>query len=118
MYSIGFLVNVTFFLPFIISQVAQKYKKSSKFSIVEVAHMELSEPSIATAFDQCIEKGANRIICHPFFLSPGRHVTEDIPRLMSEAAERHPGATYDITDPLGMQEEILSLIDVAIKKTL
>ena len=40
------------------------------------------QPIILTRFFQ-IEK--DEIICHPYFLSPGRHVREDIPRIVNEA---------------------------------
>jgi hypothetical protein len=62
--------------------LAQKYKALYNIEIVEAAHMELSEPSIATAFRRCVDQGANKIICHPFFLSRGRHVQQDIPGLL------------------------------------
>ena len=34
---------------------------------------EISEPSIATAFARCVDRGARTIIISPYFLSPGRH---------------------------------------------
>ena len=78
--------------------------------------MELAEPSIKTAFSRCVEQGATRIICHPYFLSRGRHVKEDIPELVAAAASENPSITYSIAEPLGVQEGILSLIDQSIKK--
>lgn len=83
-------------------------------NIVEPAHMELSEPSILTAYKNCVAQGAVEIICHPYFLSKGRHVQEDIPTLLSEAARLHPGTKYTITDPLGMQDGIIDLISASI----
>ena len=50
-------------------------------SIVEPAHMELAEPSIRVAFGRCVAKGAARVVVMPYFLLPGRHWNEDIPRL-------------------------------------
>ena len=95
--------------------VVRSYKEYSALSIVEAAHMELAEPSISEAFRRCVEQGARHIICHPYFLSPGRHVQEDIPALMKEAASLFPGVTYTITSPLGSQDGILGLIDAAVK---
>lgn len=97
--------------------VAEKYKKQYNVNIVEAAHMELSEPSISTAFRNCIDQGANKIICHPFFLSRGRHVQEDIPEMMRAAAAEHPDIQqleYSITEPLGLNEKILELIHKSI----
>ena len=99
-------------------QLADRYRLYSGASIVEAAHMELAEPSISAAFSKCVEQGATRIICHPYFLSRGRHVNEDIPELVTKAAQENPSVTYVITDPLGVEDGILDLIDQSVKKTL
>ena len=80
--------------------------------------MELAEPSIATAFDKCVKMGATKIICHPYFLSRGRHVQEDIPALLLAASSNHENIEYVITEPLGMQDELTNAIDLCIKKAL
>ena len=98
-------------------EVASKYKALYNIEIVEAAHMELAEPSISTAFKKCVDQGAKRIICHPFFLSRGRHVQEDIPEMMRMAAAEHSGVhelEYSITEPLGVQDQILELIHLSI----
>lgn len=101
--------------------LASKYKQLYNIEIVEAAHMELSEPSISTAFRKCVDQGATNIICHPFFLSKGRHVQEDIPDMMKAAAAEHgdiPHLEYSITEPLGVQEKILELIHESITNTV
>lgn len=82
----------------------------ARFSIVEPAHMELSEPSIASAYARCVERGAGEIIVCPFFLGPGKHWTGDIPRLAAEAAAAHPGTRYHVAMPLGIDDLMLELI--------
>ena len=96
-------------------QLTSRYRDFSGASIVEAAHMELAEPSIKTAFAKCVEQGATKIICHPYFRSRGRHVKKDIPELVAEAAKENPFVTYTITDPLGAQQGVLNLIDLSIK---
>jgi hypothetical protein len=54
----------------------------------------LSMCRVLPAFGRCVEQGATFIICHPFFLSRGRHVVDDIPTLMEEAASIFPGEHY------------------------
>ncbi len=73
---------------------------------VEVAHMELAEPTIAQAFASCVAAGAERVVVFPYFLAPGRHWSEDIPRLAAEAAKNHPGVDYLVTAPLGLHRLI------------
>jgi len=45
-------------------------------------------------------------------------VTEDIPRLMEEAALQHPNVEYFITRPLGINDQIVNLIEDTIAQTL
>src|SRR5687767_7474499 len=80
------------------------------YEIVEPAHMELAEPSIATAYRKCVSRGAARVIVCPFFLGPGKHWTGDIPRLASDAPKLHPGTQYHVTMPLGIDDLILELL--------
>jgi sirohydrochlorin ferrochelatase len=84
---------------------------AQRYEIVEPAHMELCEPSIATAFTRCVERGAKRVVVCPFFLGPGKHWTGDIPRLAAEAAAQHPGTSYHVTMPLGIDDLMLQLLD-------
>lgn len=96
-------------------EIVSKYESKSNIGIVEPAHMELAEPSIEMAFDRCVERGAERIICHPFFLSKGRHVQDDIPALVAAAAAKYEGrVSYIITAPLGVQDAITDLIDASV----
>jgi sirohydrochlorin ferrochelatase len=85
------------------------------YDIVEPAHMELAEPSIGTAYDSCVARGADRVIVCPFFLGPGKHWTGDIPKLTAEAAARHPGTRYHVTMPLGIDELILELLNKRVR---
>ena len=87
---------------------AQRF--AEMYEIVEPAHMELAEPSIATAYARCVKRGASRVIVVPFFLGPGKHWTGDIPRLASEAAKEFPGTEYHVTMPLGIDDLILELL--------
>lgn len=83
-------------------EVVRDFQHSSGFAVVEPAHMELAEPSIDTAFLRCVERGATTIVVFPYFLSPGRHWNEDIPKLAAAAASRHPHIRYVVTAPFGL----------------
>lgn len=84
---------------------------TEKYSIVEPAHMELAEPSIATAYAKCVARGAVRVVVCPFFLGPGKHWSQDIPQLTADAAALHPGTTYHVAPTLGIDDLILDLLD-------
>jgi sirohydrochlorin ferrochelatase len=64
--------------------------------------MELAEPSIATAFTRCVDRGATTVVVFPYFLLPGRHWNDDIPRLAAQAAAKHPETRYLVTAPFAL----------------
>ncbi|HVT83165.1 MAG TPA: CbiX/SirB N-terminal domain-containing protein [Phycisphaerae bacterium] len=88
---------------------------AERYHIVEPAHMEISEPSIATAYAKCVSRGAVRVLVCPFFLGPGKHWTSDIPRLAAQAAGSFPGTRYHVTMPLGIDDLILNLLEKRVR---
>ncbi len=78
--------------------------------LVRHAHMELAEPSIAQGFAECVRAGAGDVFVFPYMLSPGKHTTRDIPRLVGEAARPFPGVTYQVTDAFGVNEKLAEVI--------
>ena len=88
---------------------------TDRYEIVEPAHMEISEPSIGTAYAKCVARGAVRMVVCPFFLGPGKHWTSDIPNLTAQASKNFPGTRYHVTMPLGIDDLILDLLDKRVR---
>ncbi|MEO7366702.1 MAG: CbiX/SirB N-terminal domain-containing protein [Gemmatimonadaceae bacterium] len=78
--------------------------------IVRLAHMELAEPSVEAGFKACVEAGGTEVIVFPYMLSPGRHSTSDIPRMVAEAAVSFPGVTFSVTPAFGVHEKLGEII--------
>lgn len=94
------------------------FADQSVWSIVEAAHMELAQPDIATAYSRCVDQGARRIVVFPYFLSPGRHWSQDIPRLVATAAEPFPGTEWLVTAPFGLHKDMPTIISDRIQQCL
>jgi len=88
------------------------------YPVVEPAHMELGEPSIATAFDDCVARGATTVAVAPWFLGPGNHWDRDIPARTAEAAARHPGIRWLVAAPLGPDPLLLDLVERRVARCL
>ncbi|KAL5723883.1 sirohydrochlorin ferrochelatase [Ranunculus cassubicifolius] len=101
-----------------LNEFVAMFRDKTSYPIVQLAHMELAEPSIRVAFNQCVEQGASRVIVSPFFLSPGRHWHQDIPSLTAEAAKEHPGVSYIVTAPLGLHELLVDVVNDRIEHCL
>jgi sirohydrochlorin ferrochelatase len=88
------------------------------YGIVEPAHMELAEPSIRTAFDRCVERGAKLVVASPYFLLPGRHWDQDIPALTAEAARAHPDVPFLVAAPLGLHPLMARVVESRVAHCL
>jgi sirohydrochlorin ferrochelatase len=78
--------------------------------VVRYAHMELCEPSIAAGVRHCVEAGATELIVFPYMLSPGKHSTGDIPRLVAEASAPFPDLAVRVTSAFGVHEKLGEII--------
>ena len=93
----------------LLEQVAEQVQRLTTDAVYP-AHMELAAPSIADAFDAAVAGGAEFIFVFPYFLTPGRHSREDIPRFAAAAAARHPAVRWHCAGPIGLDPMLAQLI--------
>lgn len=93
-----------------LDNMATRVRRLRPEAVVAAAHMEIAPPDLATAFTELVAKGATRIVILPYFLSDGRHLTQDIPHLAAAAAASHPGITYTIGTALGPHDALAALL--------
>ena len=98
--------------------VAREFQAATGVAIVEIAHMELAEPTLAQAYARSVARGAKRIVIQPYFLAPGRHSTTDIPRMTRDAAAPFPEVAYFVADPLGVDRRIADIMAARIREAL
>jgi len=79
-------------------------------AVVAFAHMEQAEPTIAKAMAALAAAGVTEIVALPYFLSDGRHVSEDIPLMLREAAVRLRGVSVRCGTPLGPHDALAALL--------
>ncbi len=97
-------------------QGVEAFRASSRYKIVEPAHMELADPTIAQAFTRCVAQGAEQILVFPYFLLPGRHWKNDIPRLVRQAAKPYPNISHTVTKPFALHPKMLEIIEARIEE--
>ncbi len=94
----------------LLDDVAQLLASVAGNAIVEPAHMELADPTLAQAFARCVARGAKTVIVQPYFLTPGRHSTRDIPRMTKEAAAVYPGVAWRVAEPIGVDTRVCEVL--------
>jgi sirohydrochlorin ferrochelatase len=78
--------------------------------IVRAAHMELAEPLIPQGVDACVAAGATDLVVFPYMLSPGKHSTRDIPRIVADATRKHPGLHVRVTPAFGVHAKLAEVV--------
>ncbi len=100
--------------------LARRLRKAAgaRFHSVSCAFLELAEPSIPEAIEACIAQGAEEVVVLPYFLSPGRHVSRDIPAQIERVRRRHAHVRIRLAPHLGCAQDrdglLLSLADGAV----
>ena len=78
--------------------------------LVETAFLEIAEPDIPTGGTRCVERGADRVLLVPFFLSPGRHASLHLAEHRERLAERFPDVSWELKPPLGRHDALIDVI--------
>lgn len=87
--------------------------KDSHRAVVSSCFLELAEPSIETGLSLLISAGAKHIQVFPYFLTEGRHVSEDIPRIINryiEQLDTNSAVTIESLPYLGADNRLLSTV--------
>jgi uroporphyrin-III C-methyltransferase len=100
-----------------VREAARRIAARGGFELTEAAFLEIEHPNVAAGFARLVERGARRVTVHPYFLSPGRHTRGDLPVEVREAAARHPGVTYRITEPLAAHRLVIEASVERIRET-
>ena len=96
--------------------VAARLRERGRYPIVQVSYLELADPGIEAGGALCVSAGAREVILLPYFLSPGKHVVEDLAAARDRLAEFFPGVRFVLADPLGRHPLLLDVIEQRAKE--
>ena len=83
---------------------------SQQYNIVNSAFLELAETLIPDGIKQCIDEGATSVVVLPYFLNSGRHVVEDIPRILNDCISLYPEINISLAPHLGASPLMIDLL--------
>ncbi len=89
--------------------LVNKLKSLTDFPICEYAFLEITQPSISDGIRNCVKQGATEIKVLLNFLNSGRHVDQDIPRIVEESKKEFPQVKITISKPVGQHDKIPQL---------
>ena len=90
--------------------VAADMRARGHFAVVQCSFLELAEPDIHTGGVRCVEAGATGVVLLPYFLSPGKHVTEDLTAARDQLAADFPQVHFKLAAPLARHPKLLDVV--------
>ena len=81
--------------------LARRLAESASYPIVEPCFLELAAPDIATGGSICVDRGADRVLMIPYFLSAGVHLRRDLANARDQLAARFPAVSFQLARALG-----------------
>lgn len=99
-------------------EVAKMVQEMTGEEIVEVSFRELHDPDIQQGIDNCVAKGATKILLLPYFLFMGAHVQHDLPEEIEMAKKRHPGLEMVMGPHLGVHRKLAEIVTERIGEGL
>jgi len=87
-----------------------------KENIAEIRHafLEFTEPSLEETAEELISQGVSKIVVVPVFLFPGKHVQDDLPKLLEKLKEEHEKVEFVVTDLIASHPKFKGLIEERI----
>ncbi len=97
-------------------RLKEKWMAQHSNTVVELAFLELMDPSLEEAVDSLVSQGAKEITVLPVFFGQGGHLRNDFPALLTACREKFPEITLSAKPAVGEDEAILqSTIDYAAR---
>jgi sirohydrochlorin cobaltochelatase len=99
-----------------VEAVARRVAERAPAALVRCAYLELSQPDLRSAMADLVAAGVASVRVVPLFLGMGKHLREDLPRLLEELRALHPQVPVELARAVGEEPEVLDLLArVALK---
>ena len=86
------------------------WKTQHSESAVELAFLEMMEPSLEQAIASLVATGATEVVVVPVFFGQGGHLRNDFPVLLSACQEKYPTIALSATPAVGEDLAVLQAI--------
>ena len=91
-------------------RLAALWKAQHSGVLVELAFLEMMQPSLEEAVTSLSSAGASEIIVVPVFFGQGGHLRNDFPVLLNSCQEKFPSVKLSATLAVGEDEAVLQAI--------
>ena len=104
------------------TQLLEQIQQQSKSNRVELAYLELAEPSLEQKIQQLVEEGFLQFEIIPLFFAAGRHLRKDVPQQLEQIEQllQQQGVSVNIElhGPIGLEPEVATAISQTIQRKI
>ena len=96
------------------AELAARVAASRPDVTVDVGFLEMSDPPAGEVIDRLVDAGCRRVTVLPLVLLGAGHAKSDVPALVLDGRDRHPGIDVRFGSPLGVSRVPVSLMGEAL----
>lgn len=100
--------NTRWRMPF--EKVAEALEAQHPERTVRLCYLEKWQPDVASALEDLYQEGWRRLRLSPLFLSRGRHLETDLPKILNAFLARRPDVLIHTEEALGEQSEFVQAL--------
>ena len=93
-----------------VEAVAKRVAMIDPSAQVACAYLDMVEPDLAGAAAELVARGVSAIRIVPLFLGMGKHVREDLPRLVDALRQSHAGVAFSLQPAVGEAPALIDLL--------
>ena len=83
---------------------------------VDVGFLEMTDPPAGPVLDELAAAGCRRVVVLPLVLLGAGHAKSDVPAVVLEARQRHPGLHVHFGSPLGITRDLVEVLGAALTR--
>lgn len=101
-----------------IEQLRDAVVNAMKIETIELAYLELCEPTVEAVVEKEYERGARRFVILPLFLSGGGHVARDLAPQIEQCKSRFADSVFVQLDAFGELPAVHAALASALVSTV
>ena len=90
--------------------IQRKVSEKKPGLAVELAFLEIMEPSLPEIAERLVAAGATKLTIAPLFMAHGAHLKKDLAEMLSTLKDRHPRIEVAVLPVLGEADTVLLAI--------
>ena len=95
-----------------------KLENIFEFDLIKYAFLEFEKPTMEMVLRNMSDKKIQKVYVYPYFLNSGKHVSVDIPKIVSTLEVKYPSMDIELLEHFGSSQSVVSIISSDLQTAL